>query len=49
MIYPHFIVADCLDHESALFTPRNGGVYSHYEFPLLLDGDGERVAAALHC
>ena len=24
-------------------------VYSHYEFPLFFDGDGERVTAALHC
>jgi hypothetical protein len=30
MIHPHFIATDCLDHQSALFTPRNDRVYSHY-------------------
>jgi hypothetical protein len=49
MIHPHFIATDCLDHQSALFTPRNDRVYSHYEFPLFFDRDGERVPAALHC
>jgi hypothetical protein len=38
-----------LDHQSALFTPRNDRVYSHYEFPLFFDGNGERISAALHC
>jgi alpha-glucosidase len=27
MIHPHFIVTDCLDDQSALFTPRNDRVY----------------------
>ena len=46
MIYPHFIVTDCLDHQSALFTPRNDRVYSHYEFPLV--GSGELAPRSLH-
>jgi hypothetical protein len=49
MIHPHFVTPYRLDDQSALFTPRNDRVYSHYEFSLLLDRYGERVTAALHC
>ena len=31
MIHPHFVTPDRLDDQSALFTPRNDRVYSHYE------------------
>jgi hypothetical protein len=47
MIHPHFVTLYRLDDQSALFTPRNDRVYSHYEFHLFFDGDGERVTAAL--
>jgi hypothetical protein len=49
MIHPLFVPPISSIHQSALFTPRNDRVYSHYEFPLFFDGDGERVTAALHC
>jgi hypothetical protein len=34
MIHPHFVTPYRLDDQSALFTPRNDRVYSHYEFPV---------------
>ena len=30
MIHLHLVVTYRLDHQSALFTPRNDRVYSHY-------------------
>ena len=48
MIHPHLVVTYRLDEESALFTPRNDRVYSHYvmaSFAVSRLSVPERVAA----
>jgi hypothetical protein len=33
MVYPHLVVADRFNHQSALFAAWNDRVYSHYDIP----------------